>query len=129
MMLNDRFCNLLESCGTPEAPLCPLQEPFLKTAVWYGDEPICQSENFQNVSWIKKQKMISELGLTAEDGFFTVGMLKILRTISQNIKGANPDDANAETKWLKQHEIKLKSKRVKKAESKNSIKPISARLF
>ena len=129
MMLNDRFCNLLESCGTPEAPLCPLQEPFLKTTIWYGDEQICQSENFQNVSWVKKQKMISELGLTAEDGFFTIRMLNTLRAISKNITGANPDDPNAETKWLKQHEIKLKLKRVIKKENKNNLKPIGARLF
>ena len=73
--LDDRRCNLLEPCSTPEAPLCPLQEISLKTAIWYGDEPVCEGENFQNISWIKKQRLIIELGLKADDGFFTVKML------------------------------------------------------
>jgi hypothetical protein len=107
--LDDRLCNLLEPCGTPEAPLCPLQEISLKTAIWYGDEPICEGENFQNIPWIKKQKLIAELGIKADRGFFTVKMLNALRSVGKNLKGADPDEARAELKWLKEYNIAKQS--------------------
>ena len=98
--MHDKLCNLLEACETPEAPLCPLQEISLKNGIWYGDEPVCQNQMFQNLAWIRKQRLITDLGLTADDGFFTVRMLNSLRVIPRNLKGANPEDANAEIKWL-----------------------------
>jgi hypothetical protein len=134
---NDKLCNLLDSCVTPEAPLCPLQELSLKTAIWYGDEPICQSDNFQHLSWIKKQKIIADLGLTADDGFFTVRMLNSLRTIGRNLVGADPSETSSEAKWFKERRKpeseKAVSNRKPKAKSKPAIKrkgPVrSKRLF
>lgn len=119
---DDRLCNLLEPCSTPEAPLCPLQEISLKTALWYGDEPICEGENFQNIYWIKKQKQISELGLKADDGFFTVRMLSALRAVGKNLKGADPDDVRAEIKWLKQHQERMTEARDKSQSKLNKSK-------
>ena len=129
--MDDKSCNLLESCGTPEAPFCPLQEISLKNAVWYGDEPVCKAEQFQNLSWIKKQKVISDLGLDAEDGFFTIKMLNALKIIGKNLKGADPNDPRAETKWLEEHEPRPRQKHAKaKKVLKNKIKkPSRKRLF
>ncbi len=98
--MHDKLCNLLEACEAPEAPLCPLQEVTLKNGIWYGDEPICRSELFKNLPWIKKQKMIAGLRLKADDGFFTVKMLNSLRIINKGLKGADPADDKAERKWL-----------------------------
>jgi hypothetical protein len=90
-----------------------LQEISLKTAIWYCDEPICEGENFQNIPWIKKQKLIAELGLKADRGFFTVKMLRVLRSVGKNLKGADPDEARAELKWLKEYNIAKKPARQK----------------
>ncbi|HJX03050.1 MAG TPA: hypothetical protein VJ488_00680 [Dehalococcoidia bacterium] len=98
--MNERLCNLMEPCKTPEAPLCPLQMTATKNGIWYGDEPVCQCELYSNLPWIRKQKIIAALGLKADAGFFTVSMLNSLRAIAKNLTGADPDDANAESKWL-----------------------------
>ena len=100
--MNERLCNLFEKCQTPEAPLCPIQENTVKHGIWFADEPICRAKQFQTLPWIKKQRLIAKLRLTREDGFFTVRMLDSLRMIPRNLKGANPDDWNAESLWLKQ---------------------------
>jgi len=106
MLSKDRFCNLFEPCETPEAPLCPLQEKAQRGAIWYGDEPVCQSELFQNLPWVKKQKSISGLGLKADDGFFTVRMLESLGAISKDTKGADPDDPGSEKIWLNLRQVR-----------------------
>lgn len=100
--MKERLCNLFEACESPEAPLCPIQESTVKRGVWYPDEPVCQAEQFQYVPWIKKQHQIAALKLTTEDGFFTVRMIEAIRVISSNLKGADPDDSRAESKWLKE---------------------------
>ena len=104
--MKERLCNLFEACQSPEAPLCPVQENTVKRGIWYPDEPICQAEQFQEVSWIKKQQQIAALKLTTEDGFFTVRMLEAIRVVSSNLRGADPDDPRAESKWLKQRSEK-----------------------
>lgn len=106
MVLHDRICNLLEPCVSPEAPLCPLQEATLKNGIWYCDEPVCKSQMFENVPWIKKQKIIAAMKLTADDGYFTVRMLNSLKTIYKDIKGASPDSENAEADWLENRKKK-----------------------
>lgn len=119
-MIKDRLCNLLEYCNTPEAPLCPLQEITIKNGIWYSDEPICQCELFQNLPWIKKQKLIAELGLKPDAGFFTVRMLNSIRLITKNLRGANPDEAMAEIKWFQMR--KLKARKPAKSRTGNAIK-------
>lgn len=104
--MKERLCNLFEACESPEAPLCPVQESTLRNGVWYPDEPICQAEQFQDVSWIKKQHQIAALKLTTDDGFFTVRMLEAIRLVSSSLKGADPDDAKAESKWLRERVAK-----------------------
>jgi hypothetical protein len=101
---DDKLCTLLDACGTPEAPLCPLQEITLKKGIWYPDEPVCSSEMFQNLGWLKKQQLIAAMKLKADDGFFTVRMLNALKTIPQKIKGADPDSDDPEEEWLKSRE-------------------------
>lgn len=90
-------CPHFEIC---EAPLCPLQERSKKYGLWYGDEEICKVRKFQTLFWVKKQKQIAKLGLTADDGFFTVEMLNSLRKITKGLKGADPNDYHSASKWL-----------------------------
>jgi len=104
--MKERLCNLFEACDSPESPLCPVQESTIKRGIWYPDEPICQAEQFQEVPWIKKQRQIAALKLTTEDGFFTVRMLEAIRVVSSNLKGADPDDPRAESKWLRERSEK-----------------------
>jgi hypothetical protein len=129
MAASDRICNLLETCGTPEAPLCPLQDTTLKNGIWYGDEPICQSEMFQNLPWIKMQKTIAAMKLTADDGFFTVMMLSSLKNIDENIKGADPADDKGELNWLNEHRIKLNKPYKRRSTSPSKQLQAGARLF
>ena len=129
MVNSDRVCNLLEPCMTPEAPLCPLQETTIKNGIWYGDEPICQAQMFENLPWIKKQKAIAALKLKADDGFFTVKMLNALKTIEPGIKGADPADDNAETSWLEEHRKPRKNTNTKHKTQVHKQPPANARLF
>ena len=92
-------CRLFETC---EAPLCPLQENAIKHGVWYADENICRARKFQSLPWVKKQKRIAKLRLTAEDGFFSVKMLESLNRTTKSLKAGDPDDFDSEAKWLKQ---------------------------
>jgi hypothetical protein len=107
--MSEQLCNLFEECKTLNAPLCPIQENTLKNGVWYADEPICKAKRYQDIPWIKKQRQIAALKLTAEDGFFTVRMLNTLKIVPRNIKGANPDDPDSESKWIQAHSPKRTS--------------------
>jgi hypothetical protein len=129
MVFSDKVCNLIEPCGTPEAPLCPLQVATLKHGIWYSDEPVCQSPSFINLPWIKKQKAIAALKLKADDGFFTVRMLDTLKKIEPGLKGADPAEDNAEHNWLKKHYMKRNVSGKKRAKLASSIAPANARLF
>lgn len=97
--MSNEQCRLFETC---EAPLCPLDKTSIEHAVWYPDEEICRARKFQSLPWIQKQKRIAKLGLTWEDGFFTVKMLKTIQVVTKSLKGADPDDFGSEEKWLKQ---------------------------
>ena len=132
--MNERLCNLFEACGTPEAPLCPIQESPLKYAIWYPDEPICQAKQFQDLPWIKKQKQIAILRLKTDVGFFTVRMLDAVHMVTKNLKGADPDDPGAELKWL-QERAEKQEKRATTSEKRRKKKvvirkkPATAALF
>ena len=49
--------------------------------------------------------------LTSDDGFFTVRMLDTIHTVTGNIKGADPDEEDAESKWFARREEKKMAKR------------------
>lgn len=100
--MNERLCNLFESCETPEAPLCPIQASTVKKGIWYPDEPICQSKQFQDLPWIRKQHQIAALKRKTDIGFFTVRMLDAVHIVTSKLRGADPDDSNAESKWLEE---------------------------
>ena len=119
---DDKLCTLLDACGTPEAPLCPMQEITLKSGIWYGDEPVCSSEMFQELGWIKKQRCIAALKLKADDGFFTVKMLNALRVISPGIKGADPDSDDPENEWLRSRQKPVEKAVPNKAKNKKTAK-------
>ena len=104
--MSEHLCNLFEECKTLEAPLCPVQENTLINGVWYADEPICRAKRYQHIQWIKMQKQIAALKLTAEDGFFTVRMLTALKVLPRSINGADPDDPDSEAKWIQEHSQK-----------------------
>jgi hypothetical protein len=123
--MNERMCNLLEPCETPEAPLCPIQVNTIKHGVWYPGEPVCKSKRFSYLTWLQKQRKIARLKLNEEAGFFTVRMLEEIHTITKNILGADPDEENAEQKWLTQREEKRASNRNRRGRSvsKESTEP------
>ena len=108
-------CRLVETC---EAPLCPLQENAMIYGVWYADEKICRARKFQSLAWVKRQKRIARLGLTADDGFFSVKMLESLNRTTKSLRGADPDDFNSEAKWLKQRAGKRATVSQKRRNSK-----------
>jgi len=120
--MNEIGCNLFEEC---EAPLCPLQENTIKHGVWYADEGICRSRKFQGLPWIKKQKKIAKLRLTADDGFFSVRMLDSIKVITRKLKGADPDNPNSEESWIKERSerrvIALKKQGDFKAKQKKKL--------
>ena len=107
--MSERSCNLFEPCETPEAPLCPIQIDTIKNGIWYPGEQICKSKRFRNLSWIQKQHKIVREGLTSEDGFFTVRMLESIHIVTKNLKGADPDEPDAESKWFTRREEKKTS--------------------
>jgi hypothetical protein len=107
---NERRCEIAEKCSTREPPLCPLQKDSLENGIWYADEAICPAEKYQKLRWIKKQKEIARLKLGTDAGFFTMEMLKILRTVTGSTAGADPDDPAAEKNWLKEHSTHHKNK-------------------
>jgi hypothetical protein len=121
MANDDKICTLLESCGTPEAPLCPMQEVTLKRGIWYGDEPVCSSETFQELGWIKKQRCIAAMKLKADDGFFTVRMLNALSVVSPGIKGADPDSDDPEKEWLLLRQCPESKTVAKKSQAKKQV--------
>ena len=110
-ILDDKLCNLLQKCETPEAPLCPLREDSVSHGVWYPNEAVCRAKRFQDLPWIKNQVRIVNLRLTMDDGYFTVRMLNSLQanTLTRKLKGADPSCPNAESTWLQQHEDKQSS--------------------
>jgi hypothetical protein len=130
--MNDRLCNLFELCETPEAPLCPMRQTTVEHGRWYADEQICKARKFQNLPWIRKQKRIAGLGLTVDDGFFTVRMLNSIQAtaITKNLKGADPDYLISELNWLEQRAEKRasaeqKTRSRKAAPSKVSVRAVS----
>ncbi len=132
--MSDKSCNLFDSCESAEAPLCPIQESTVKHGVWYPDEPICQASQFQELSWIKKQRQIAALRLKSGAGFFTVRMLEALPVILPGINGADPDYPNGEDRWFEEREIQVKGKRSKQIEKKivkerRPMKPFNIMLF
>ena len=98
--MKERMCNLFEPCETPEAPLCPIQVNTIKHGVWYPGEPVCKSKRFAHLPWIQKQRKIASMKLTADAGFFTVRMLNEIHIITKAVKGADPDETDAESKWF-----------------------------
>jgi hypothetical protein len=104
--MNERTCNLFEPCETPEAPLCPIQIETLRNGIWYPGEQVCKSKRFKNLSWVQKQQKITRMKLTSDAGFFTVRMLDAIHTVTGNIRGADPDEVDAEAKWFARREEK-----------------------
>jgi hypothetical protein len=130
--MNEKLCNLFESCESAEAPLCPLQEKTVKSGIWYPDEPICQACQFQQLPWVKKQHLIAGMKLKSNAGFFTVNMLNALHSINSSLRGADPDYANPEEKWFSEQEgitAQAKIPKHQKEHSNAGQKPINMPLF
>jgi hypothetical protein len=109
--MKERMCNLMEPCETPEAPLCPIQIETIKHGIWYPGEPVCKSKRFSHLPWLEKQRKIARLKLPDDVGFFTVRMFDQIHTITRDIKGADPDEPDAELKWLESKEEKKAARR------------------
>ena len=101
-VLDDRSCNLFQECETPEAPLCPMRQDSVSHGIWYPTEAICRGKKFKDLPWIKNQLRIANIGLTTDDGYFTVRMLNSLQAtdLNKNLKGADPNCIEAESEWF-----------------------------
>jgi hypothetical protein len=98
------------------APLCPLQlHPIRK---WFADEEICRSRKYQSLPWVKKQKKIASLELTADDEYFDNEILDSIKSITKTLQGVNPDLQDGKEKWLNQR----KEKRAEVAEKRRNNK-------
>ncbi len=90
-------CRKYETC---DVPLCPEAEGLDKH-LWYSDEAICLVRRFASLPWVKKQKRLQ--AVKADNSyFFTASMLKALHRVTQATRGADPDSAGSETRWLAQ---------------------------
>ena len=94
-------CQKYDGCS---APICPLDKSSITDGVWYADEEICQLRKFQQLPWIKKQKLVVKAGASV-DKYFTVEMLLAKKQIRKGVEGINPDQPlelakRAEKKWM-----------------------------
>lgn len=80
-------CRHYEGCG---APLCPLDTKWLKTAIWYPDEPICKRRGLPNADWLKTQRRVAKKA-NQDHLFFTYDDLLRIKRVHPSIRGHNPD--------------------------------------
>jgi hypothetical protein len=80
-------CRHYEGCG---APLCPLDTKWLKTAIWYPDEPICKRRGLPDADWLKTQRRVAKRA-NGRDLFFTYYDLAKIKRVHPSIRGHNPD--------------------------------------
>jgi hypothetical protein len=95
-------CKYFDGCS---APLCPKDE-WVADRTWFPDEDICRLADVPD--WVKRQKKISRKA--AQDGYFTLAMLKQDCRISKGIKGVDPDGTDREraadeVAWFKAHPV------------------------
>jgi hypothetical protein len=118
--MDNKLCNLIEKCETPEAPLCPMLAESLTHGIWYPNEAVCRAQKFQNLPWLKNQRRIASLKLNMDDGYFTIRMLSSLppAAITIKLKGADPCYPDAEFMWFQQRSRKQTSTPQKKHRAK-----------
>jgi len=94
-------CKRFDTCS---APLCPRDRESLEQGIWYPDEKVCKSKEFQNLPWIKRQKKVAK-ATRYFSCYWTFEMLKADIIIRQGIKGLNPDrpEPNQLKRWFKAH--------------------------
>ncbi|MFX0204210.1 MAG: hypothetical protein ACFFCW_49565 [Candidatus Hodarchaeota archaeon] len=56
MMKQMEQCRYYSEC---EAPLCPLDNQTLETAIWYPDEKICRRKGLPDTRWLSIQRKIA----------------------------------------------------------------------
>jgi hypothetical protein len=94
--------------------LCPRDEG-VADRTWFADEDICRLADVPE--WVKRQCKVSRKA--AEDGYFTLAMLRHDCRISKGIKGIDPDGtdkerAACEAAWFKAHPVITEEEREKK---------------
>jgi len=97
-----------------------MRQDSVSHGIWYPKEAICRGKRFKDLPWIKNQVRIANLGLTIDDGYFTVRMLNSLQAtnFNKNLKGADPNCLDAESTWLQQRPEKKTSVHQKKHRAK-----------
>ena len=68
-------CRYYPKC---EAPLCPLDNQALGTAIWYPDEPICRRKGLPDTRWLSIQRRIARKAVH-RDLFFQISDLKKIK--------------------------------------------------
>ena len=104
-------CKKYNDCS---APLCPMDDS-LSHGIFYIDEDICASREFQTLDWIKKQKLVVKAS-TCKDKYFTAEMLKAAKQIRKGTEGIDPDQplsqaVKAEEAWIKGKQVVAKEEK------------------
>jgi hypothetical protein len=95
-------CKYFDGCS---APLRPKDEGAVDRT-WFPDEDICHMADVP--AWVKRQRKVSRK--PAQDGYFTLAMLKHDCRVSKGMKGIDPDGtdrelATNEAAWFKAHPV------------------------
>jgi hypothetical protein len=96
------ICKHFEDCSVP---ICP-RDAGAAQAVWFADEQVCRLQDAPE--WVKRQRKIAKIGVSATAGCFTLNMLERRCVIGKKITGTDHDATDAERKiaeenWLFRH--------------------------
>jgi len=84
----EKDCPRWERCS---APLCPIS-PDLARAVWFPEETICRWEAHTEKPWVKTQAEIARLPGRKKRGYFTVAMLRAIRSVTPDLTGKKDEE-------------------------------------
>ena len=101
--MNPESCFLFEKC---ECPLCPLVHD---NNVWYSEDEICKSPEFESIT-----RSMKKLKRKAAQGYFTLEMLNRDFVVRKGTEGIDPDLPDSiedpwkeyqtrEKTWLRKH--------------------------
>jgi hypothetical protein len=81
------ICPGYKNCS---APLCPLDDKTLETAIWFPDEPICTRHGLPDTKWLRIQRRIAKKAKT-HDTFYRISDLQRIQRVYSSIRGHNPN--------------------------------------
>lgn len=99
-----KACKRFDECSVP---ICPLDEVSMSCATWYPTESYCNSRDYSNLSWVKRQRKISKK-VRNKDFYFNYEMLCRDCRITVATEGLDPNrtdisEAQQLNRWFKRH--------------------------